>query len=167
MAALAGATSRIGLVATASTSYIEPFNLARLLMSVDHISKGRAGWNIVTTRDLSGNPTRNFGAEEHLEHSFPDFQKHHPVIVRDNPTLRELYSMLTGAFSRDELVGTPDKIANTLERWFREEATDGFMLMAPSLPDGLEDFVDLVVPILQSRGLVRSEYEGDTFIQRA
>lgn len=70
IAALAGATSRIGLVATASTSYIEPFNLARLLMSVDHISKGRAGWNIVTTRDLSGNTARNFGAEQHLEHSF-------------------------------------------------------------------------------------------------
>jgi N-acetyl-S-(2-succino)cysteine monooxygenase len=68
--ALAAATSRIGVVATASTSYTEPFNLARLFMSVDHISKGRAGWNIVTTRDLSGNTARNFSGTEHYEHGY-------------------------------------------------------------------------------------------------
>ncbi|QAY66988.1 LLM class flavin-dependent oxidoreductase [Paenibacillus protaetiae] len=348
IAAMAGATERIGIVATASTSYIEPFNLARLLMSVDHISKGRAGWNIVTTRDLSGNTARNFGAEEHLEHGFryrrateflevvlglwdsweddafiydkesgvffdrsklhrlqhkgeffsvegplniarspqgrpvlvqagvsdsgqelssrvgevifsikydfddakayydafknkvaaagrnpeqvyilqgispiigstdeearekrnqleslipeetgigflsdyfhgfadlsgfslddrakdagldrlpmtkTDYLKHQPIISRINPTLREVYSLLTGSFSGDHLVGTPEKIADTLEHWFRHRAADGFMLMAPSLPDGLEDFVDHVVPILQKRGLFRTEYEGTT-----
>ncbi|MED1700862.1 LLM class flavin-dependent oxidoreductase, partial [Brevibacillus agri] len=48
LAALAGATSKIGLVATASTTYHEPYNLARLFASVDHISNGRAGWNVVT-----------------------------------------------------------------------------------------------------------------------
>lgn len=49
LAALAGATSRIGLIGTASTTYYEPFNLARLFASVDHISSGRTGWNIVTS----------------------------------------------------------------------------------------------------------------------
>lgn len=347
ISALAGASSKIGLVATASTSYIEPFNLARLFMSADHISKGRVGWNIVTTRDLSGNTARNFNAEEHLDHAFryeraeeflevvqglwdsweddaftgnkesgefferdklhranhkgrffsvegplnigrspqghpvlvqagnsesgqnfsarvgevifsikynledarqfyqsykskvaslgrnpdevyilqgvspiigrtdeeartklkqlesliteetgigflsdyfkgvdfsgvtldsrakdvgldrleetkSDYKKHQPVIARENPKLREVYSLLTGSFSGDHLVGTPVKIADTLERWFSERAADGFMLMAPSLPDGLEDFVDRVVPILQERGLFRQDYEGDT-----
>ncbi len=49
LAALAGATSRIGLIATCSTTYTEPFNLARQFASIDHISNGRVGWNIVTT----------------------------------------------------------------------------------------------------------------------
>ncbi|MFC4101546.1 LLM class flavin-dependent oxidoreductase [Paenibacillus xanthanilyticus] len=347
IAALAVATSRIGLVATASTSYIEPFNLARLLLSADRISKGRAGWNIVTTRDLSGNTARNFGGERHfeLEHRYrratefadaviglwdsweddaflfdkesgelfdpsklhrlrhrgeffavegplniarspqgypllvqagnsdagqrfaarfaevvfaikynfedarlyysdfkakvaeagrnpddvyilqgispvigateeeaiakrkaleallgddtilgfladyfkeldfsgftpettaqeagldalqaanPDYRKHQPVIARENPTLREIYSLIIGSFSGDHLVGTPEKIADTLEHWFRGGAADGFMLMAPALPEGLDDFVRHVVPILRARGLFREEYEADT-----
>ena len=49
LAALAGVTSRIGLIATCSTTYTEPFNLARQFASLDHISGGRVGWNIVTT----------------------------------------------------------------------------------------------------------------------
>lgn len=347
IAALAGATSRIGLVATASTSYVEPFNLARQLLSVDRISRGRAGWNIVTTRDLSGSTARNFGAESHyeLEHRYrraeefvdvvrglwdsweddafvhdketgrffdpsklhrlrhqgeffsvegplnvarseqgypllvqagisdagqqlsariaeavfaihyhyedareyyeafkrkaasygrhpddvyilqgispvigsteeearakkrqleslladetvlgflsdyfkeidfgkftpdttaaeagldtlraanPDYKKHQPIIARENPTLREVYSLIIGSFSGDHLVGTPEKIADSLEKWFLGGAADGFMLMAPALPEGLDDFVNLVVPLLQKRGLFRLEYEGST-----
>jgi FMN-dependent oxidoreductase (nitrilotriacetate monooxygenase family) len=345
--ALACATSKIGVVATASTSYIEPFNLARLLMSADHISKGRAGWNIVTTRDLSGNTALNFGATQHFEHQLryeraeefvqvvqglwdsweedaflydkesgrffdpeklhriqhqgsffsvqgplnigrsrqghpvlvqagnseagqnfaaqtaevifsikynlsdakqfyqsfkhkaasygrspddiyilqgispiiaasddeawqrfhalealitdeqgigflsdyfrdvdftgctleslasdvnlgqlsetkSDYKKHQEVIARENPTLREVYSILTGSLTNGHLIGTPEKIADTLELWFNERAADGFMLMAPSLPEGLEDFVNLVVPILQERGLFRIDYDGET-----
>ncbi|USG66869.1 LLM class flavin-dependent oxidoreductase [Brevibacillus ruminantium] len=345
--ALAGATSKIGVVATASTSYIEPYNLARLLLSADIISKGRVGWNIVTTRDLSGNTAQNFGREEHFDHTlryqraaefvevikglwdsweedafirdkasgqffdrsklhrinhqgpffsvkgplnigrspqgYPvlvqagssesgqnfaastaevifsikykledaqafyrsfkgkahaagrspddlyilqgispiigeteeeareiqrqldsliteetglgflsdyfkginfsqatletraaelgldrlpetkaDYRKHQPVIARENPTLRELYSLLTGSHTHDGLVGPPEKIADTLERWFTERAADGFMLMAPLLPDVLERFVEHVVPILQRKGLFRTEYDSDT-----
>jgi len=49
LAAMAGATRRIGLIATCSTTYTEPFNLARQFASLDHITGGRVGWNIVTT----------------------------------------------------------------------------------------------------------------------
>src|SRR6202163_3484267 len=49
LAALAVSTSRIGMIATASTTYTEPFNLARQFASIDHISNGRAAWNIVTS----------------------------------------------------------------------------------------------------------------------
>lgn len=345
--ALAGATSKIGVVATASTSYVEPFNLARQFMSVDHISKGRAGWNIVTTRDLSGNTALNFNGSEHYEHSYRykraeefidvikglwdsweddafirdkesgqffdrsklhkldhvgeffsvqgplnihrsrqghpvlvqagssepgqlfaarsaevifshknsledsqefyrsfkskvvsfgrsadevhilqgispiigeteeiaqqklayleslitdetglkfltdyfggldlsehtletrtldigfgelkgvrfEYEKFRPFVIKENPTLRELYSLLTGSYTVNDFVGTPEKIAGNLEKWFVERAVDGFMLMSPLLPSSLEDFVDLVVPLLQEKGLFRTEYEGDT-----
>ena len=67
LASLAASTSRIGLIATASTSYNEPYNLARRFASLDHLSGGRAGWNIVTT---AGDPAaRNFGLEHQPLHT--------------------------------------------------------------------------------------------------
>src|SRR4029077_8058925 len=62
LTALAGATSRIGLIATASTSYNEPYKLARRFASLDHVSGGRAGWNIVTTAGEGAG--RNFSLEQ-------------------------------------------------------------------------------------------------------
>jgi FMN-dependent oxidoreductase (nitrilotriacetate monooxygenase family) len=66
LSAVAGATHHIGLVATATTSYNEPFNLARALASLDLISHGRAGWNVVTT-GLEG-AAGNYGREQHFTH---------------------------------------------------------------------------------------------------
>jgi FMN-dependent oxidoreductase (nitrilotriacetate monooxygenase family) len=66
LSALATTTSKIGLVATLTTSYWEPYNVARLLGSLDNISRGRAGWNVVTT-GLAG-AARNYGREEHFDH---------------------------------------------------------------------------------------------------
>jgi alkanesulfonate monooxygenase SsuD/methylene tetrahydromethanopterin reductase-like flavin-dependent oxidoreductase (luciferase family) len=64
--ALAAVTDYLGLIATASTSYNEPYHVARKFASLDHLSGGRAGWNVVT----SANPheAMNFGRDEHLEH---------------------------------------------------------------------------------------------------
>jgi FMN-dependent oxidoreductase (nitrilotriacetate monooxygenase family) len=67
LAAVAAVTSRIGLIATASTTYTEPYNLARLFASLDHLSAGRAGWNIVTTSTAQA--AQNFGLPEHPPHS--------------------------------------------------------------------------------------------------
>ena len=67
LSAIAVATERIGLIATASTTYTEPYNLARLFASLDHISKGRAGWNIVTTSVAQA--AQNFGLSEHPVHA--------------------------------------------------------------------------------------------------
>src|SRR5258708_4476706 len=67
LAALAVSTSRIGLVATASTTYTEPFNLARQFGSLDHISNGRIAWNIVTSWLASA--ARNFGGAGQLSHA--------------------------------------------------------------------------------------------------
>jgi alkanesulfonate monooxygenase SsuD/methylene tetrahydromethanopterin reductase-like flavin-dependent oxidoreductase (luciferase family) len=67
LTALARATKRIGLVATASTSYNDPFNLARRFATLDHVSGGRAGWNIVTT--AGDDAARNFGLEAQPAHA--------------------------------------------------------------------------------------------------
>ncbi len=66
--ALAATTEKIGLGATASTTYSEPYTLARQFASVDHISGGRAGWNVVTTADATGETALNFSKKKHWEH---------------------------------------------------------------------------------------------------
>ena len=67
LSALAGVTERIGLVATASTTYDEPFHVARRFASLDHISGGRTGWNVVTTPNPDS--SRNFGLEPQPDHA--------------------------------------------------------------------------------------------------
>jgi FMN-dependent oxidoreductase (nitrilotriacetate monooxygenase family) len=67
LGALAVSTERIGLIATASTTYTEPYNLARAFASLDHISHGRVGWNIVTT--AGDDAARNFGRSGQDQHS--------------------------------------------------------------------------------------------------
>jgi len=74
-------------------------------------------------------------------------------------TLRQV--ALRSATPRTAFIGTPEKIADLIQRWYEEEAADGFMI-SPPLPGLLQDFVELVVPILQERGLFRTEYESDT-----
>lgn len=347
LTALAGATSRIGLVGTLSTSYSEPYNVARLFASLDHISGGRAGWNVVTTA-LPGTAL-NFNQEQHLEHderyqvadefvqvtkglwdsweddafvrnketgiyfdpnklhtlnhqgeyfsvrgplSIERSQQGQPVLVQagsseagrafaakhaevvftyqhsieeakrfysdikariadngrepghllvlpgisviigateaeaaakqeeiaglisieealkdldkymggadlsklplDEPlpdnwsalgadgfqsavegldklvreeklTLRQLALKNAAKNSRNPFVGTPEKIADTIQEWFEAEAVDGFIVgSGPIVPEGIHDFVDHVVPILQRRGLFREDYEADT-----
>jgi FMN-dependent oxidoreductase (nitrilotriacetate monooxygenase family) len=346
LAALAATTERIGLIATASTTYTEPYNLARQFASLDHISSGRAGWNIVTS--WSGEAPRNFGHDKLLSHAeryvrateyvevvqklwdswdddarridrdagiFADPDRIHainhqgaifkvrgaltlprtpqgnPVLVqagssddgrafaaryaeaiftaqqelgeaqsfyadikkraaafgrdpatvkilpglspfvgstmaearaleeefndltipeaslqhlssrfdgadlsgfpldgpvpldalprpenvqgprsrtetiismvkRENLTLRQLLRRLAGARGHRVLAGTPELIADHIMQWVDAGAADGFNLMPPYLPGGLEDFVDHVVPLLQRRGVFRRDYEG-------
>jgi alkanesulfonate monooxygenase len=339
LSALAGATERIGLVATASTTYDEPYHIARRFASLDHISGGRAGWNVVTT----GNPetSHNFGSDQHLAHEtryararefydvvtglwdswaddafvrdvesgvFFDPDKLHvldhkgeflsvrgplniarpvqgwPVIVqagasepgrdlaartaevifgasdslergkafyadvkgrmpafgRDPDSLKilpaafvvvgdtdeeaqerrahldslvhyesgirslsialdydvsgfdpdgplpEIPESNASKSSRDRMVeaskgktirqtaakagsyaglafvGSPKTIADGMQQWLEERGSDGFNIMFPWLPEGLEDFTDKVVPELQRRGIFRKEYEGTT-----
>ncbi|HEY0236099.1 MAG TPA: LLM class flavin-dependent oxidoreductase [Afipia sp.] len=341
LSALAGATEHIGLVATASTTFDEPYHIARRFASLDHISGGRAGWNIVTTSNPDA--ALNFGLEEHVEHderyrrarefydvvtglwdSFADDAfvrdvesglyfdpgKMHvldhkgkylsvrgplniarpvqgwPVIVqagaseagkqlaaetaeavftggvpladaqklyadikgrmdrlgrerdhlkilpgafvvvgntldeakekralldslvhydsaiaslsvilgtdaskfdpdaplpvipetnasqsgrariidyaaRTNATVRQL-AQHVGGYGGLSFVGTPASIADEMEEWLTTYGCDGFNIMFPFLPQGLDEFVDLVVPELQRRGIFRKEYEGRT-----
>jgi FMN-dependent oxidoreductase (nitrilotriacetate monooxygenase family) len=82
------------------------------------------------------------------------------IIREENPTLRQLY--LRYERGRKTIKGTPQRIADVMEDWFRMGAADGFMMQFSTLPDGLHDFVTLVVPELQRRGLFRTEYTGAT-----
>ena len=81
---------------------------------------------------------------------------------REKYTIRQLYEYLAGARGHLVLVGTPAKIADTIQEWFENGAADGFNVMPPVLPESLNDFVDLVIPELQRRGLFRTAYEGTT-----
>jgi FMN-dependent oxidoreductase (nitrilotriacetate monooxygenase family) len=341
LSALAGATERIGLIATASTTFDAPYHIARRFASLDHISGGRAGWNIVTTSNPDA--ALNFGLDEHMDHDrryrrarefydvvtglwdsfaddafvrdvesgvFFDPERMHvlahkgehlsvrgplniarppqgwPVIVqagasepgrqlaaetaevvfgaapnlaaarefyadvkgrmdrlgrprdrmkilpaafvvvgetaeeaktkrarldrlvhydnaiaslsialgtdasrfdpdgplpeipetnqsrsarerviqlaeREGLTVRQLAQRM-GGYSGLAFVGTPARIADEMEEWLETEGSDGFNVMFPYVPGGLDDFVDQVVPELQRRGIFRREYEGAT-----
>jgi FMN-dependent oxidoreductase (nitrilotriacetate monooxygenase family) len=346
LSALAMVTTRLGLVATASTSYNEPYNIARKFGSLDHISHGRAGWNVVTSANLS--EAWNYGREQHYEHGerydraeeFTDIVRglwdsydddafvidraqgrfftpeklhllHHkgpnfsvrgplnmkrppqghpvffqagaseasralaarsaeamftplhslaaaqafyrdvkgrlaaygrqpddlkimpglnPIIGRtmaeaqdkqryleslihpdvglellsnavggydltpfdlDGPlppevdatyqptasvsfknvlewareeglTIRQLYQRFAGARGQRTIVGTPASIADQMEDWFLSEGCDGFLIQPSHLPGGLDEFVAMVIPELQQRGVFRTEYTGAT-----
>ena len=75
--------------------------------------------------------------------------------------MRQLAQRL-GGYSGLAMIGTPKTIADEMQQWLETEASDGFTVMFPYLPGGLDDFVDKVVPELQARGLFRREYEGKT-----
>jgi N-acetyl-S-(2-succino)cysteine monooxygenase len=343
IAALAAVTTRIGLIATATTTYNEPYTIARRYATIDHISDGRAGWNLVTSQveDEAG----NFGLDRHVDHAdryaragefydivaglwdsweedaflhdketgrYYDTDKLHflrhegryfrvrgplnvsrtpqgrpvvaqagssdvgrelaarsadlvftaqlaipdgkafrndiraraerggrnpddikilpglmPVIGRTDAEAQEKYQQLqsliddhlalgmvarlagdldiyqydpdgplprlppsNAAKARQDmivkmsaqdglsireigrylgttqghrlLVGSPRTIADSMEEWLRAEAADGFNLLFPFFPGPLNDFVDLVVPEIQRRGIYRTEYEGRT-----
>ncbi len=341
LSALAMVTERIGLIATASTTFDEPFHVARRFASLDHISNGRAGWNVVTTANPDA--ALNFGLTDHVEHDeryrrarefqavvtglwdswaddawlrdqasgiFFDPDKMHvldhqgehlsvrgplniarpiqgwPVIVqagaseagrqfaaetaevvfgssrtiedardfyrdmkrrvtaagrsaehfkilpgalvfvgrtrekarekkalldslvhpesgapnlsirlgidtsgfeldaplpeipqsnqsqsgrdslvalarRENLTVRQL-AQLMGGFGGLQMVGTASEIADTMQLWLETDAADGFNVMFSTVPEGLDSFVELVIPELQRRGIFRNEYAGTT-----
>jgi len=81
---------------------------------------------------------------------------------RNNYTIRQLARHVAGARGHFQLIGSPTQIADEMEYWFKEKATDGFNIMAPWLPGGFEDFTALVIPELRRRGLFRQEYTGKT-----
>src|SRR6266705_3359951 len=93
LSALASATEHIGLIATGSTTFDEPYHVARRFASLDHISGGRAGWNIVTTANPDA--ALNFGLEDHMEHA------------ERYKRAREFYDVVTGlwdSFADDAFV---------------------------------------------------------------
>ncbi len=84
------------------------------------------------------------------------------IADRHGFTIRQLYQYVATARGHLTLIGTPETIVDTLQEWFENEAADGFNILPPWLPAGLDDFVQLIVPELQRRGLFREQYEGRT-----
>lgn len=81
---------------------------------------------------------------------------------QDDMTIGEIAARLCAAHTHARAVGTPEQIADMMEQWFRGGACDGFLIF-PLMPGDIAEFVDLVVPLLQQRGLFHQDYEGATF----
>jgi FMN-dependent oxidoreductase (nitrilotriacetate monooxygenase family) len=133
-----------------------------LLDSLVHPDSGIASLSIALGHDASGFD---------LDGPLPDIPESNAsksgrerVIARarrDNLTVRQL-AQIAGSYGGLSMVGTPRMIADQMEEWLYSAACDGFNIMFPYVPGGLDDFVDRVVPELQRRGLFRREYEGGT-----
>jgi alkanesulfonate monooxygenase SsuD/methylene tetrahydromethanopterin reductase-like flavin-dependent oxidoreductase (luciferase family) len=112
--------------------------------------------------DLSGYPLDApvpddaLGSQEHRTVSAQLIER----VRREKPTIRQLY--LRAGITGSARIGTPSDIADIMQEWFEASACDGFNVTPATLPGGGEDFVALVVPELQRRGLFRTEYAGKT-----
>jgi FMN-dependent oxidoreductase (nitrilotriacetate monooxygenase family) len=84
------------------------------------------------------------------------------MAKREKLTIRQLYKRFAGARGHLEVIGTPAQIADTMQQWVEAGAADGFNVIVPYFPGGLNDFVDGVIPELQRRNLFRTEYESTT-----
>jgi FMN-dependent oxidoreductase (nitrilotriacetate monooxygenase family) len=84
------------------------------------------------------------------------------VARRDDLTIRQLYRMMAASNAVRYVVGTPQDIADDMQQWFEAGAADGFNVCPATLPGGLDDFAELVLPELRRRGLFRTEYDGTT-----
>lgn len=80
----------------------------------------------------------------------------------DKLSIRQLYQRIAGGRGHFTVIGTAETVADQIAHWFAEGAADGFNIMPPALPGGLDDFLTLVVPELQRRNLFRTAYAGST-----
>ena len=104
-----------------------------------------------------------FPALDDSEINFSSRQQMMIDIARKHQfTIRQLYEYIASARGHWTLIGTPEQVVDRLQEWFENEAADGFNVLPPSTPAGLNDFVEFIVPELQGRGLFRKEYEGTT-----
>jgi len=114
-------------------------------------------WDL-TGRDLDGPPspppfTEGWQSRQKL---FYD------LALREGLTIRQLVGRLSAARGHLVLIGTPTDISDELQAWFEDGAADGFNILAPIFPQGLDDVIELVLPELRRRGLFREDYEGTT-----
>jgi len=77
-------------------------------------------------------------------------------------TIRQLYQRIAGGRGHYQIVGSPKDVVDMMEHWFAEGGADGFNVLPPFFPNSLDDFINLVIPELQRRGLYRLAYDGKT-----
>jgi alkanesulfonate monooxygenase len=80
----------------------------------------------------------------------------------ENLTIRQIFERYAGARGQRTVKGTASEIADQMQEWFVHRGVDGFLIQPAHLPGGLDDFVEMVIPELQNRGIFRTEYEGTT-----
>lgn len=112
--------------------------------------------------DLDSELPEDLPSEDEIEGAKSRYTLIVQLARRERLTVRQLIARLGGGRGHRTFAGTPVQVADTIEHWFRSGAADGFNIMPAVLPSGLEKFVDLVVPILQQRGLLRTDYTETT-----
>ena len=155
LAALAAVTDRLGLAGTISSTFNEPYEVARQFASLDHLSGGRAAWNVVTSWDaFTGENFRRGRARDDLV-VLPAATF---VLGDTDGEAQEQADVIR----HQQVSGTPVTVAETIDEYVQGDASDGFILVPHITPGGLDEFADKVVPLLQDRGVFRSEYQGTT-----
>ena len=133
-----------------------------LLDSLVHYDSAIASLSIALGHDASGfDPDGPLPEIPETNASQSGRERMIALAARENLTVRQL-AQRVGGYAGLAMLGTPAMIADQMEEWLATEGSDGFNVMFPYLPGGLDDFVDRVVPELQRRGLFRREYEGKT-----
>src|SRR5204862_645853 len=132
------------------------------LDSMVHYDSAIASLSVMLGTDASGfDPDGQLPPIPETNASKSGRQRLVDVAARDKLTVRQL-AQRVGGYGGLAFVGTPETIADQMEEWLTSFGCDGFNIMFPYLPQGLDDFVDMVVPELQRRGIFRREYEGRT-----
>ncbi len=133
-----------------------------LLDSLVHYDSGIASLSISLGHDASGfDPDGPLPPIPESNASKSGRERMMKLARDEDLTVRQLAGRV-GGYAGHAMVGTAQGIADEMEAWLMEQGSDGFNIMFPYLPAGLDDFVDKVVPELQRRGLFRTEYEGVT-----
>jgi FMN-dependent oxidoreductase (nitrilotriacetate monooxygenase family) len=133
------------------------------LQALIHPELGVASLSDIVGLDLSPFPLDGPLPEVPLTNTQQGRQKMVVEMARsEDLTIRQLYKRVATARGHWVVVGTGTEIVDQLEAWYRGGAADGFNIMPQVLPQGLSEFVDLVMPELQRRGLFRTRYEGRT-----
>lgn len=112
--------------------------------------------------DLDAQLPEDIPTEDEIEGAKSRYTLIVELARREKLTVRQLIGRLGGGRGHRTFAGTAEQVADTIEHWYDSGAADGFNIMPAVLPSGLEVFVDRVVPILQERGLFRTEYTART-----
>jgi alkanesulfonate monooxygenase len=132
------------------------------LDSLVHYANAIGSLSIALGHDASGfDPDRPLPDIPESNQSKSGRERTIALAKRENLTVRQL-AQRVGGYGGLAMVGTPQTIADEMQQWLEADAADGFIIMFPYLPGGLEDFCARVVPELQRRGIFRREYEGKT-----
>lgn len=155
-----------GIVPVLGSTEAEAADLARQLDELIVTDYGVAQLSGMLGLDLADHPLDrplpSLPRAETFQGNKSRFELVARMAEREGLTLREILGRLGGGRGHRVVVGSPERVADEMERWFLDGAADGFNVMAPHLPRGLEDFVDHVVPLLRERGLFRREYTAST-----
>ncbi|MDR5836479.1 LLM class flavin-dependent oxidoreductase [Caballeronia sp. LZ034LL] len=135
----------------------------RALLDLIHPDAGLGILSTLIGVDMSAYPLDGLVPDLPVTESHRSRQKLLLDLARRHKlTVRQLYGHVCNGAGHHTVTGTPVQIADRLQHWFENGAADGFNILPPWLPGGLDDFVDYVIPELQRRGLFRREYEGRT-----